>query len=181
MKNFAPLLTVVLFCHSIIFGQHTEIDPFKKELKIVNAAGGDALSNEGSISYSLGTTFYTTLEATHAQVSHGAQQAENHIVAIGEPISIQNDVLTGEIQALNELNIVAIPNPAVESTTIYIKDFEPEGTFYYLFDQHGKLLESNLITRQATKVMMKHRSAAIYLLRVIIFNKESKTFKIIKN
>ncbi|MGS0526286.1 hypothetical protein ACU8V7_15115 [Zobellia nedashkovskayae] len=41
-----------------------------------NASGGDALSNQGSVAYSLGGIFYSVIESPHTLVCEGVQQAE---------------------------------------------------------------------------------------------------------
>lgn len=154
----------MLFCYSIIYSQNEEFNPSDNGLEIVNTAGGDAITSEGSVAYSIGTIFYETLKASDLSVSQGAQQAEKD-----------------QIQESDEVKIVIYPNPTVDSTIIDIANFNNEFAFYQLFDQHGRQLESNLIISQTTKVIMNYRSSSIYFLTVVISNEVAKSFKIIKN
>ncbi len=75
MKKINLLLALMLFFHSIIHCQNEDSNSTSMNLEIINAAGGNALASEGSVSYSLGTVFYTTLKTSEAKVSQGAQQA----------------------------------------------------------------------------------------------------------
>lgn len=163
MKNITPLLVVIILFHSIIYSQNDVTDSLNNGLEIVNAAGGDAFANEGSVAYSLGTIFYTTLEETELSVAQGAQQAE-----------------ADQSEESDEVKIIIFPNPATESTTIEIPNFENELTFYQLYDQNGRQLKSNLITSRSTKVMMNYLSSSIYVLTVTVSDKVTKSFKILK-
>ena len=66
----------MLLCHYIFNGQDEEQDFPNNDIEIVNAGGGDAAGNEGSLAYSIGTVFYITLQASGRNVTQGAQQTE---------------------------------------------------------------------------------------------------------
>ena len=80
MKNLTLLIVAMLLCHSISMAQNSAQNSSAGNLEIVNAAGGDATAEEGSVAYSLGTTFYITLETSTATIAPGAQQAETEEV-----------------------------------------------------------------------------------------------------
>lgn len=163
MKNITPLMVVIVLFHSIIYSQNDVTDSSNNGLEIVNAAGGDAFANEGSVAYSLGTVFYTTLEETELSVVQGVQQPE-----------------ADQSEETDEVKIIIFPNPTTESTTIEMPNFENELSFYQLYDQYGRQLKSNLITSRSTKVILDYLSSSTYFLTVTVSNKVTKSFKILK-
>ena len=163
MKNITQLLVVMMLFHSVIYSQNEVTDSSNNGLEIVNAAGGDAFANEGSVAYSLGTVFYTTLEETELSVAQGVQQPE-----------------ADQSKDTDEVKIIIFPNPTTESTTIEIPNFDNELIFYQLYDQYGRQLKSNFITSRTTKVIIDYLSSSTYFLTVTVSDKITKSFKILK-
>ncbi len=135
----------------------------------VNASGGNASGSGGSTSYSVGQVVYTTNTGTNGTVAQGVQQ----------PLEIS--VVTGleEAKGIN-LSVKAYPNPTTDYLTLSVDNFETSNLSYQLFDMSGKLLKSEKIVGNQTSIIMSNFVPATYFVKVIVENKEVKTFKIIK-
>ena len=135
----------------------------------VNATGGNASGSGGSASYSVGQVVYTTNTGTTGTVVEGVQQ----------PYEIS--VVTGieEAKGIN-LTITAYPNPITDYLTLEVKDFELSNLDFQLYDMQGKLLQNEKITGNQTSIPMNNLVPSTYFLKVIQYDKEIKSFKIIK-
>jgi len=136
----------------------------------VNATGGDASGSGGSASYSVGQVVYTTNVGTNGSVSQGVQQ----------PYEISVVTAIEEAKGIN-LTVTAYPNPTTDYLTLSIDEFEISNLSYQLHDMNGKLLQNEKITGNQTSIVMSNLVPATYFVKVIQWNKEVKTFKIIKN
>jgi len=136
----------------------------------VNATGGDALGDGGSVSYSVGQVVYQTYTGANGSVSEGVQQ----------PFEIS--VVTGleEVKGIR-LSVSAYPNPTADYLTLSIDEFEISNLSYQLYDINGKLLQNEKIISNQTSIVMSNLVNATYFVKVIQEKKEIKTFKIIKN
>jgi hypothetical protein len=136
----------------------------------INAGGGNAPGSGGSVSFSIGQIFYHTFPAESGSVAEGVQQ----------PFEIW--VVTSIDNAIGiSLNILAYPNPTNDFLILEVKDFDPTGLTYQLFDMSGKILNDELITDSTTKIDMSSLLPNIYFIRLIKNQQEVKTFKILKN
>ncbi len=136
----------------------------------INATGGNALGSGGSVSYSVGQVVYYTYTGTNGSVVEGVQQ----------PYEIS--VVTGLEEAKGiYLSVLAYPNPTTDYLTLEILGFEIPNLNFQLFDMSGKLLQSEKIAANQTKIGMNNLVPATYFVKVTQGNKEVKTFKIIKN
>ncbi len=135
----------------------------------VPAAGGDAVSADGSVAFSVGQVVYTTNTDVDGSVAQGVQQP--YIISI--------------ISGLNQNNIQLIysvyPNPTTNFLVLNISNYTNQNLVYTLFDVNGKALANNKITGKETNIPMTLYAAATYILRVTDNTKEIKAFKIIKN
>ena len=138
----------------------------------VNATGGNASGSGGSASYSVGQATCQTHTGTSGSVAEGVQQ----------PYEIS--VVTGIEEAIGiNLSVSAYPNPTTDyltlevdaSTTLSILSMS-----YQLYDMNGKLLQSEIITGNQTRIVMNNLVTATYFVKVIHEKKEVKTFKVIK-
>ena len=140
----------------------------------IPAAGGNASSSGGSISYTIGQVVYTTNTGTNGSVAQGVQQ----------PFEIS--VVTGieYAQSIN-LNCSAYPNPTTDHLTLKVDNIEISTLKFQLFDIYGKLLENKKISSNESTIPMNNLVPGTYFLKVIQMNytsnQEVKTFKIIKN
>ena len=135
----------------------------------VNASSGEASGSDGTVSYTVGQTFYQTHSGTTGTEAQGVQQPYEISVSSG-------------IETLNiSLNLSVFPNPVSTVLKLKIDDFGKEKLTFKLLDLNGKLLENKAIFAETTDILMGDLVPAIYFLRVIGENNEIKTFKIIKN
>ena len=132
------------------------------------AGGGNGSSAGGSISVSIGQTFYTTT----GSISHGVQ----HPYEIFVVSSIER------AQHIS-LSVKAYPNPTTNCLTLAFEPSESRDnlpTEYLLFDSSGRLLAKDLIVSSETRIQMASFASGTYILKVVSNRKEVKTFKIIK-
>ena len=140
----------------------------------VNTAGGNAVGNGGSASYSLGQSGFRTHAGTNGSVAEGVQQPyEISIVTAIEG--------TEEIS----LSVSIYPNPTADFLTLSMYDeVSASNDFskysYQLLGMNGKLLRDTRITDIQTSIAMSNLMPATYLLKVIKDNQEVKVFKVVK-
>ncbi len=160
MKKRTIILLVVPFVATIgIKAQET-----------VSAAGGEASSNSGLISYTVGQVVYTTSTGTNGNsVAQGVQQ----------PYEIS--VITGieEAKGIN-LQVLAYPNPTTDYLIVKTKNYEIAGLQYVIFDINGKILQTVKATGNETKIETGYLKPGSYFVKVLDGKKEIKVFKIIK-
>lgn len=136
----------------------------------INAGSGNAPGSGGSVSFSVGQVFYHSFHTESGSVAEGVQQ----------PFEIW--VVTSIYEAIGiTLNISAYPNPTKDILTLEVKDFDPTGLTYQLFDISGEIQKDELITDYTTKIDMSGLVSAIYFIRLMKNKQEVKTFKIVKN
>jgi hypothetical protein len=158
LAGVATLLSLLLFCLNTTAQES------------VNTAGGNATGNGGTASFSAGQIVYQTHAGTGGSVAEGVQQ----------PFEIW--VVTSIEEATGiTLNILTYPNPTKNFLTLEVRDFDPNGLTYQLFDMSGKMLKDELISDTHTRIDMTQLVPAVYFVRVIQSRKEIKTFKVIKN
>lgn len=136
----------------------------------VDATGGNASGNEGSVSYSVGQVVYQTHTGTNSSIAQGIQQ----------PYEI-TDVTAIEAAKGPNLSISTYPNPTTEFLGLKVESEKLNDLSYQLFDMNGKLLQSGRITGRQTSIVMSNLVSATYFVKVIQCNKEVKIFKIIKH
>jgi hypothetical protein len=133
------------------------------------ATGGNASGSGGSVSYSVGQVVYTTNTGASGSVAHGVQQ----------PFEIS--VVTGIEEAKGISLVVSVyPNPTADYLQLKVESEKLKDLNYQLFDMSGKLLQNEKITGTQTCIVMRTLVPSTYFVKVIQYNKEVKTFKIIK-
>ena len=161
----SPHLFCLLGFVFTVFGFHPAIAQ-----DAVPTAGGEAINDSGSVSYTLGQIVYTTESVTHASVAQGVQQ----------PYEIS--VVTGAEEAGGiELRAVAYPNPTRGELTLRVSDTDYSRLSYELYDHTGRLLLSQRLTANEVSVPMTNTASGVYLLKVMSPNKDLKTFRIVRN
>jgi len=134
------------------------------------AAGGDASSNGGSVSYTVGQVFYTTNTGTNGSVAEGVQQPYEISVVVG--LEKAQD---------SKLVCTVYPNPATDLLTLETENPNNKNLFYQLYDITGILLISKKLINIKTTIPMTNLPPATYLLKITDNQKVVKTFRIIKN
>jgi hypothetical protein len=135
----------------------------------VNATGGNASGSGGSATYSVGQVVYTTHTGTNGSVAQGVQQ----------PFEISVETAIEEAKGISL--IMAYPNPTTDYLELKVDSEKLKDLSFQLYDMNGKLLQSEKITGNQTRIGMGNLVPAIYFVKVIQNNKEVKVFKIIKN
>ncbi|MEX2603600.1 MAG: T9SS type A sorting domain-containing protein [Gracilimonas sp.] len=161
--KMSPASIIIIFIvafstGSLLFGQQA-----------VLTAGDDATGTGGTVSYSVGQLVYQSHTGTNGSVVEGVQQPYE--------ISVLNS--TKEVTGVS-LTCSAYPNPTADYLTLKVENYTFDNLHYQLFDMQGKLLESKIITSDATNIPMNAFTPATYILKVIHENNEITTFSIIK-
>ena len=151
-------ISVLLAMLLVSFGLQAQVS--------VNAAGGDAASDGGSVSFSVGQVVFGANAGTNGSVTEGVQQ----------PYEIS--VLSVAEQTEN-ISLSAYPNPSTDYLYLTTSD-EISNLSYQLFDMNGRLLKSEKIIGNQTNINMQGLVLATYFVKVNQGNKTVKSFKIIK-
>jgi hypothetical protein len=152
--NKSKALLSIFFCFFLISAnaQRTTV-----------ASGGNASGSGGSVSYTIGQMDYTTNTGSTGSAMQGVQQPYEII-----PISS------------TEQNISAFPNPTDGLITLSFENYPLINTTYQIYDEHGRLLQSNKINLEQTTIDLTEFATAIYFLKIQDGAKELKVFKIFK-
>jgi len=132
-------------------------------------AGGEATGTGGTVSYTIGQVWYTTLDGDDISVFQGVQQ----------PLEVLE--ITG-IHSLPGITLDALlyPNPVEEIIHLRVENYSINGLSYQLFNMKGELLDSKDIESEITQIPMSGYGAASYLIKISRNTDEIKAFKIIK-
>jgi hypothetical protein len=131
----------------------------------VVSAGGNLLSNTGSVSFSVGQINYTTIPGSFVVLFLGVQQVyDPYVMLIDDSTSIS-----------------IWPNPVTTNLNIDVKSINNIGILYQLYTIDGKLLESKQSSNKLNTISMIHYAQAIYVLMVRYSDKRTLKFKVIKN
>jgi hypothetical protein len=156
-------IALIVFC-MFVFGTAIQAQ------NAIPASGGNDFGYGGSVSFTVGQTFYTTNPGTNGSVAQGVQQ----------PYEIS--IVTGIEEAKDiSLEILVYPNPATEFVKLKIENYEVQNLRFQLYDINGSLLQDNKVEDNETIIVMINYVSATYFLKVTDKNKVIKTFKIIKN
>lgn len=140
----------------------------------INATGGSASGNEGTVTYTIGQTGYHTYSGTNGSVAEGVQQ----------PFEIS--IVTAVEGTENiTLSVSVYPNPTADYLTLSMYDETMAGNdlaiySYHLLDMNGKTILKARVTETQTSINLSNLLPSTYLLKIISNSKEMKTFKIAK-
>jgi hypothetical protein len=131
--------------------------------------GGNATGSGGSVSYTIGQTFYMTNTGSNGSVAEGVQQPFEISVVIG-------------IEEASGITLLcsAYPNPTSDFLTLKVENFNFSDLSFQLFDTNGKLMETKKIESNESTISMTNLVTATYFLKIIQSKQEIKMFKIIK-
>ena len=136
----------------------------------ITTSGGEASGSGGTISYSIGQTFYSTTQGINGNtIAQGVQQPYEISVVIG--IQEAKDI---------SLSVMLYPNPSTDYLIIKVDNYETTHLKYLLFDSNGKLLKTINQTGKETKIETYNLATASYFIKIVDREKEVKVFKIIK-
>ena len=134
--------------------------------------GGDAQSNSGSVSYTVGQIAVSTVANNDGSVS------------VAEGVQQPYEIMTVGVNHYPEitLNAKIYPNPTENLAQLELNGFYiPEnGLQAYLYDGNGKLLQTIQVIGDLTTFQIGHFSTGNYLLELKSGNQSLKTFKIVR-
>ena len=137
----------------------------------ITTTGGEATSNAGSVSYTIGQIAIQTATNGNASIAEGVQQ----------PYEIQT---VGVDNYPNiTLNAMVYPNPTADRLTLAVGNVE---TFHetslqaMLYTTHGQSLQTVTVAGEHTVIDMTNVAAGTYYLRVTDGKQTLKTFKVVK-
>lgn len=130
--------------------------------------GGNARSETGSVSYSIGQTTYGSFSGGNQQINQGVQQVYQVESALG---------MDG--QAVNPVSIQVYPNPSQDWLFI-ASDFASPLRFS-LSDINGKLILEGDLIKGVQKFSMESYAPASYLLKITDQSTFIQSYQLIKN
>jgi hypothetical protein len=163
MKAIQSVITIVSVIFFMLFGVVSLMAQ-----QVFPAAGGTAIGFGGSVSYSVGQTFYQLQTDSTGEVRQGVQQPY-------EIFSVSTEHETSIPISLN-----AYPNPTQDVLTLDISSAILTNYSARLHDMQGKLLENKIITDNHTRFSVGYLPTGTYLLNVSHENKVVKVFRIVK-
>ena len=163
------LTSLILLAFCVVTQAQNESKPENSNASMasINVSGGEARSSAGSVVYSVGTVFYTSIVAQHTTVSQSIQQAKESKIDLLDKVQL--------------VNVLAYPNPTTDYVLIDIVDFRKENAQYQLFDFKGSLIKNERITSSTTKVPMDDLESSTYFLKVSVMNKFEETLTLLKH
>lgn len=141
---------------------------FCKAQQTIIPAGNNVQSPTGSVSYSVGQTFYEAQETVTGKVNSGVQQPYEIFVLATSESSKQN-------------KITVYPNPVKDFLIVDFNSERLDKSSYQLHDGSGKMINKGELKNLKTEINTSTLSPALYLLSISSEGKLVKTFKIIKN
>lgn len=155
MRNLFTTIAMVLAMAVASFAQST-----------VATAGGEATS-DGSMSFTIGQTVYTSVSGEGGTLSQGVQQAY---------------VITAETGIdLVEIQLRAFPNPTNDVLNLMVDGGDYKKVTYALYNNSSKLMTKGMVSGSEAQISMATYKAGVYFLDVKAEGKTVKRFKIIKN
>ena len=122
----------------------------------------------GSISYSVGQTFYEPQQTATGGLTAGVQQPYEIYTLGTQENAVQN-------------SISVYPNPVKDFLVVDLNSEKFRKPEYQLFDGTGRLILKGDLRNLKTEINTSTFSAGLYMLTIISDGKTVKTFKIIKN
>lgn len=133
------------------------------------ASGGNASGRGGSVSYSVGMVVYTSNLGFNGSVTQGVQQPYE--------ISFMRE---NDDSSLVNINCSVFPNPGSDFLTLKVENYSDSALSYQLYNIVGQKIEEKSIYTTQTNVAIDWLVPAIYFLKIMKYDQEIKTFKIIK-
>lgn len=133
--------------------------------------GGDAQSNSGSVSFTVGQIAVQTSENSYG-------------VTIGEGVQQPYEIMTVGVDEYSEitLNAVVYPNPTENIAQLQLNGFEiPAGGLRaILYDGNGKRLQNIKVTDDFTTFQIGQYATGTYYLELRGGKRVLKTFKVVR-
>jgi hypothetical protein len=136
--------------------------------QVILAAGSDAVGSNGSVTWSVGQTAFSTLATADFTILEGVQQ----------PFEFQYHIGIGDPRITAKC--LAFPNPSEGIITLCIDHPALSGYRYELRDMEAKLLAAESIGQKETSISMEKYSSSVCLLTIFQHDLPVQTIRIIK-
>lgn len=134
------------------------------------SAGGKAVGVGGSMCYTVGQIIFEPMIGSNGTIIPGVQQPFE--------ISIVNTI---ESYDKFTLTTSVYPNPVKDELQLIIENESISNYVYKIFDIRGNLVIHQKIETNKTIIDMSNFASSVYILKIVIDNKEVITYKIVKN
>ena len=158
MYNCFILVVILMYSANLTLAQEN-----------INAAGGDSKSQSGSVSYSVGQNFYSSISGNGVEINEGIQQ----------PYEVYNVISIDEVSYTELIDVY--PNPTQGKLTIELQELDLRMIDCQVYDLKGNLVQNIKINSLKTDIFLDEVTSGTYLVYVKQVGKTIQTFKIIKN
>ena len=159
MKQIPLLITFLAFFEMATLAQ-----------SVIVPVGGDAQSNNGNVSYTIG------------QIAVQSSANSDGSITVGEGVQQPYEITTVGVDEYPQivLNAVVYPNPTDNIAQLQLNGFElPVGGIRaILYDGNGKLLQNVIVTDDLTSFQIGKYATGIYFLELHDGSRVLKTFKV---
>lgn len=128
-----------------------------------NASGNDIYNNYGSVSYSIGESFY---------IQKGSKLSSSE--------GIQNNNANNTNPIKSTIKVSLYPNPTRQFINIKIQNDYSNNLSYKIYNNVGNVLLHGIIQNTNAQISLTQLPASIYLLKVYLEQVEVASIKIIK-
>lgn len=161
MKQIPLIIAFLAFSWMTVFAQSAIVP-----------VGGDAQSNNGSVSYTVG------------QIAVQTSANSNGDVTVGEGVQQPYEIMTVGVDEYPQivLNAVIYPNPTDNIAQLQLKGFEipADGLRAHLYDGNGKMLQNLTVSDELTTFQIGRYATGTYYLELRDNKRVLKTFKVIR-
>ncbi len=161
MKKITSLIFLTVLWATTLFAQSTIVP-----------VGGDAQSNSGSISYTVG------------QIAALSTNNNNASISVAEGVQQPYEIMTVGVDNYPQiaLNAVVYPNPTDNLAQLQLNGFEiPTGGLRaILYDSNGKRLQDIPITENLTLFQIGHYATGAYYIELRDGKSVLKTLKLVR-
>jgi hypothetical protein len=134
----------------------------------IPANGGEAISDSGTVSWTVGLVAYSTSTSGTGSV----------LQCVQHPYEIF--LVDGIKESKSEVHFLVFPNPTTGEVTLSFSEGTPVGLCAGLYDPEGKQLRWIALDKKEVTISMDDLSSATYLLTIFEKNQPIRTYKIIK-
>lgn len=138
---------------------------------VIVPVGGDAQSNSGSVSYTVGQIAVQTINNSSG-------------ISLAEGVQQPFEILTVGVDAYPQitLNAAVYPNPTENLVQLQLNGFDipAEGLRAILYDGNGKLLQTLNVTEDFTSFHIGQYATGTYYLELRDSKSVLKTFKVVR-
>lgn len=138
------------------------------QLQVVGSAGTTTISGSGSISWTMGEVATASMEGADLRLTQGFQQGSNLVVTnLNDLESLESD-------------IIAYPNPIINSLTIETKE-QTGNIRYNLYTPTGQLLSDGTIESPFYTMDLSDYPTGNYIVRILKDSTVLKSFNVLKS